>query len=43
MLLETMVILMAIKKATAEDITEVKTIVLKTKELLENGHNNMSL
>ena len=40
-LLETMVILMAIKKATAEDITEVKTIVLKTKELLENGHNNI--
>lgn len=40
-LLETMVILMAIKKATAEDITEVKTIVLKTKELLENGHDNI--
>lgn len=41
-LLETMVVLMAIRKATAEDMAEVRTIVLKTKELLENGHDDIN-
>lgn len=41
-LLETMVVLMAIRKATDEDMAEVRTIVLKTKELLENGHDDIN-
>lgn len=42
-LLESIVVLMAIRKATTEDMIEVKTIVLKTRELLENGHNDIDV